>query len=169
MILRYSDISTSEKTIRSHTGLSKVEFEALAEKFGYEWQAYIRCFTLEGKPRKRQSKGRKNSVLPTNEDKLLFLLYAYKLNPLQEVLATAFGLDQPQASRWLEVLRTRLLVTLDKEKVLPERAAERLHRLLENEKRVLIDATERNVGRSIDEETQKEYYSGKKNAIPSKM
>ena len=97
MILRFSDISTSEKTIRSHTGLSKVEFEALAEKFGYEWQAYIRCFTLEGKPRKRQSKGRKNSVLPTNEDKLLFLLYAYKLNPLQEVLATAFGLDQPQA------------------------------------------------------------------------
>ena len=169
MILRYSDISTTESSIRSHTGLSKQEFEALAEKFGEAWRAYMDCFTWEGKPRQRQSKERKNSVLAAIEDKLLFILYYLKLNPLQEVLAQAFGMDQPQASRWIEVLRSRLIVALDKEKVLPERKAERLYRLLENEKRVLIDATERMVGRSIDEETQKEYYSGKKSVIPSKM
>lgn len=148
--------------MRSHTGLSGGEFAALAEQFGQDWDAYMRCFTWEGKPRRRQSKGRKNSVLATTEDNLLFLLYFLKLHPLQEVLATAFGMVQPQASRWLEVLRARLVATLEKEKVLPERKAERLYRLLEDEERVLIDATERSVGRSIDEETQKEYYSGKK-------
>ncbi|WP_181308855.1 transposase family protein [Rufibacter sp. XAAS-G3-1] len=162
MPLRYSDISSEEKAIRSHTGLRGVEFKALAGKFEQEWEQYMRCFTWEGKPRERQGKGRRNSVLGSIEDKLLFLLYYLKLNPLQEVLATAFGMGQPQASRWPEVLRARLIATLAKEKVLPERKAERLYRLLEDEGRVLIDATERGVGRSIDDETQKEYYSGKK-------
>ncbi|MFC0610500.1 transposase family protein, partial [Rufibacter quisquiliarum] len=160
--LRYSSISKDEKTIRSHTGLTKAEFEALALVFGQEWEHYIRHYTWEGKLRQRQSRERRNSVLVTVEDKLLFLLYYFKLNPLQEVLATAFGMNQPQASKWLELLRSRLLGALDKEKVLPERKAERLYRVLSSETRVIIDATERSVGRSIDGETQKEYYSGKK-------
>ena len=162
MVLRYSAISLDAASLRSHTGLSGSEFEALAVVFGHDWDAYLRCFTWEGKPRQRQSKERKNSVLASIEDKLLFLLYFLKLNPLQQVLATAFGMDQPQASRWLEVLRPRLMASLEKEKVLPERKAERLYRLLTNEEQLLIDATERSVGRSIDEATQKEYYSGKK-------
>jgi hypothetical protein len=97
MPLRYADISSEEKALRSHTGLSGVEFEALAGKFGQEWGRHMRCFTWEGTPRERQSKGRRNSVLESIEDKLLFLLYFLKLNPLQEVLATAFGMDQPLA------------------------------------------------------------------------
>lgn len=162
MVLQYSSISKDEKTIRSHTGLTKAEFEALAFMFGQEWGHYIRHYTWEGKLRQRQSRERKNSVLVTVEDKLLFLLYYFKLNPLQEVLATAFGMNQPQASKWLELLRSRLLEALDREKVLPERKAERLYRALSTETRVIIDATERSVGRSVDDETQKEYYSGKK-------
>lgn len=162
MGLRYKDIAGEEKLVRSHTGLKRLEFEALCEKFGSEWEHYMRHFTWEGKARLRQSKERKNSVLVTLEDKLLFVLYYLKLNPLQDALASSFGLDQPQASRWLELLRARLLATLAKEKVLPERKAERLYRVLETETKLIIDATERHVGRSIDAETQKEYYSGKK-------
>jgi len=119
-------------------------------------------YTWEGKERQRQGNERKNSVLASMEDKLLFLLYYLKLNPLQDALATTFGLNQPQASRWLELLRARLLATLTKEKVLAERKAERLYRVLEAENKLIIDATERSVGRSVDDETQKEYYSGKK-------
>lgn len=162
MTLRYSDISNQPQFVVSHTGLSPSEFEALAGKFAQQWEDYMYNFTWEGKARQRQSKGRKNNVLSTAEDKLLFLLYFLKLNPLQQVLAAAFGMDQPQASRWLEVLRPRLIATLEQERVVPVRKAERLYRLLRNEQQVLIDATERSVGRSIDDETQKEYYSGKK-------
>lgn len=82
------------------------------------------------------------------------MLYFLKLNPLQEVLATSFGMDQPQASRWLELLRGMLVAALGKERVLPERKAERLYRLLRDEGRVLMDATEKEVGRSVDGETQ---------------
>ena len=72
------------------------------------------------------------------------------------------GRGFPQASQWLELLRARLLATLAKEKVLPERKDERLYRVLETETKLLIDGTERSVGSSVDNETQKEYYSGKK-------
>ena len=134
----------------------------MAQAFGKEWAHYIRYYTWCGKERERQSKGRKNSVLASIEDKLLFILFFLKTNPLQQVLATTFGMNQPQASRWLELLRARLIATLAKEKVLPERQAERLQRAVAGESIVLLDATERAVGRSIDEQTQKEQYSGKK-------
>ena len=162
MSLRYSDINGNEQAIRSHTGLTRKEFEALAVSFEKEWAHYIYHYTWEGKQRQRQSTGRKNNVLVSIEDKLLFILFFFKTNPLQQVLATTFGLNQPQASRWLELLRVRLIATLAKEKVLPERKAERLYRVVVDESRLIMNATERPVGRSIDYETQKEQYSGKK-------
>lgn len=96
MALKYLDIAGEEKLVRSHTGLKRLEFEALAEKFNKEWEHYMHHFTWEGKSRVRQSKPRRNSVLATIEDKLFFVLYYLKLNPLQDALASTFGLDQPQ-------------------------------------------------------------------------
>lgn len=107
MVLSYASLSSNEKALRTHTGLTYLEFEHLHTAFSVEWQSYITHFTWCGKERKRQTKGRKNSVLPTTEDKLLFILFYLKTNPLQEVLAASFGMDQPQAHRWLEVLRPR--------------------------------------------------------------
>jgi len=162
MALRYADIAGDEQAVGSHTGLSEQEFKVLAGSFGQEWEHYMRYFTWEGKERVKQSKARQNSVLASIEDKLLFILFFLKTNPLQQVLATTFGLNQPQASRWLELLRARLLAALAKEKLLPERKADRLYRVVVGESKVIIDATERPVGRSVDDETQKEQYSGKK-------
>lgn len=162
MALRYETIAAEEKAVRSHTGLSRQEFEQLSAAFAQEWARYMRHYTWCGKERRRQSKGRVNSVLPAVEDKLLFILFYLKTNPLQEVLASTFGLDQPQASRWLELLRGTLLDTLARERVLPERQAECLYRAVAGESKLLIDGAERPVGRCVDEEAQKEYYSGKK-------
>ncbi len=53
------------------------------------------------------------------------------------------------------------IATLAKEEVLPERQAERLYRVLEGETKLLIDATESRVGRSVDKKTPREYFSGK--------
>lgn len=50
MILQYLDISSDEKLLRSHTGLSKKEFEELAVVFGHEWEQYMRHYTWSGKP-----------------------------------------------------------------------------------------------------------------------
>ena len=163
--LRYTYLKQNPKTLLTHTGLNPEEFEALCVFFDQAWQHYIDAYTLDGKPRARRSRGRKNETFATTEDRLLFVLYYLKTNPLQEVLAAAFGLRQPHASAWLKVLLPILEGALDKADALPERAGERLARVVAEKQRVLIDGTERPIQRSIDDETQREHYSGKKNAI----
>ena len=165
--LRYTDLRENPNALLAHTGLKPNEFEALCGFFDQAWQGYIQYHTLEGKPRARQSRGRKNETLPTMEDKLLFVLYYLKTNPLQEVLAAAFSMRQPHASTWLGLLLPILERALDRADSLPQRQSERLARAVRDQQRVLIDGTERPVGRSTDYETQKEHYSGKKNAIRS--
>ncbi len=163
--LRYTDLKQNPKALLAHTGLKPDEFEALAVFFDQAWRHYIEHYTLDGKPRARQSRGRKNETFATVEDGLLFVLIYLKTNPLQEVLATAFGLRQPHACSWLKLLLPILEQALSRAKALPERESERLARAVADKKKVLIDGTERPIQRSIDEETQKEHYSGKKNAI----
>ncbi|MCH7777797.1 MAG: transposase family protein [Gemmatimonadetes bacterium] len=160
--LRYTDLKQNPKALLAHTGLKPDEFEALAVFFDQAWRHYIEHYTLEGKPRARQSRGRKNETFATVEDRLLFVLIYLKTNPLQEVLAAAFGLRQPHGSAWLKVLLPILERALDKADALPERTGERLARAVADKKKVLIDGTERPIQRPIDDETQREYYSGKK-------
>ncbi len=167
--LSYQDLKNNTQTISAHTGLSKEEFEALDKEFAKEIQAYLRYYTLEGLLRQRAYKVRKTSVLPTSTDKLLFILMFLKTNPLQEVHATTFGMNQPQASTWLKWLSGLLLETLAKVKVLPERKSERISKAVAGLTHILLDVTEREVERSIDYQTQKEYYSGKKSVILSKI
>lgn len=166
--LSYQDLKANSQTISAHTGLSKQEFEALEKEFGREVETYLRYYTLEGLVRQRAYKARTNSVLPTIADKLLFLLLFLKTNPLQEVHASSFGMNQPQASKWLKLLSTLLLETLAKVNVLPERKSERIAKAVAELAHILIDVTEREVERSIDYETQREYYSGKKSVILSR-
>ena len=95
--LRYSNLRQNPKALLAHTGLNPDEFEALAVFFDQAWRRYIGAYTLEGKPRARQSRGRKNETFSTIEDQLLFVLTYLKINPLQEVLAAAFSMCQPHA------------------------------------------------------------------------
>ena len=162
--LRYTDLAQNEKALLAHTGLKPTEFEALCVFFGEAWQGYIGYYTLEGKPRARQSKPRTNSTLPTSEDKLLFVRSYLKTNPLQEVLASAFAMRQPKVSFWLGRLLPTLAKALRRADCLPERQSERLARALVDQKRLLLDGTERPVARSRDYQTQREHYSGQKNA-----
>lgn len=163
--LRYTDLRKNPKALLAHTGLKPDEFEALCVFFDQAWQGYIKYYTLEAKPRVRQNRGRKNETLPPSEDKLLFVLSYLKTKPLQEVLAAAFSMRQPHASTWLGLLLPLLERALGRAECLPERQSERLARAVAAQQRLLIDGTERPVGRSTDYQTQKEHYSGKKNAI----
>lgn len=163
--LRYTVLADNPKALLAHTGLKPTEFDVLCQAFDHAWNKYAKYYTLEGKPRVRQNRSRKNEILPTSEDKLLFVLYYLKTNPLQEVLATAFGMYQPHASAWLKRLLPRLEEALAASDSLPERQSERLYRAVANQDTVLIDATERPIQRSVDDQTQREHFSGKKSAI----
>ncbi|GAB3506820.1 helix-turn-helix domain-containing protein [Emticicia fontis] len=163
--LRYQDLKGDDLIISAHIGLNKLEFETLAKEFNQVVETHFIHFTIEGKIRQRQSKSRKNSVFVEWSDLLLFILVYLKTNPLQIVFATSFGLTQPKSSMWLKLASNFLLETLAKGNVLPERKSERIAKCIENLDKILIDATEREVYRSIDYQTQQEYYSGKKKLI----
>jgi hypothetical protein len=164
--LRYQDIREKKDRVLRLTGFQVEEFEALCTKFRPVWEKYIKNTTLEGFPRKRQvRKERKNSMLPTTEDKLLFLLYEHKNYPTQEALATQFGMEQPHANMWLKILRPLLQDTLHREGDLPQRISERLNKAIGGRKRVIIDGVERPILRSGDPETQQEEFSGKKKTL----
>lgn len=51
------------------------------------------------------------------------------------------------------------------EKVLPARTNQEIKKRLKDCQTVLMDASERPIRRSVDAETQREHYSGKKNSI----
>ena len=81
----------------------------------------------------------------------------------------SFGMNQPQASKWLKLLSNLLLETLAKVRVLPERKSEKIAKAIAGLPHILLDVTEREVERSVDYETQKEYYSGKKSVMLSRI
>lgn len=150
------------------TGYTDEEFQALLPYFAHRFTEYINEYTLEGNKRvKRRHVAYKNSPLPTMEDKLLFILVYLKTNNLQSVQAELFGMHQPEANVWIHVLKPLLNQALADSGHLPARSMEELE--LEDENNLFFhDGTEREIPRPTDQETQKEYYSGKKTSFGEK-
>ena len=163
-MLNYRKLSEKPTQFLSLTSLTFDEFVVLLASFSDLWQYHMRYFTFAGKPRQRAYSEKKNAKLPETADKLFFLLYYLKNNPLQETLAANFDLDQPQANGYLQLYLPILEASLSAQKVLPIEKVTHLKDYLETRqiKTIYQDGVEREIPRSTDYETQKEYYSGKK-------
>ena len=169
MRLNFEIIRANPQRLISLTGFRIKEFEELLSIFEQEWEEYNVHYTFEGKLRMRKSYSKSNSVLPRSEDKLFFILFYYKQYPIQEVLGANFNMSQPQVNDWLKLLSNILRKALKKLAVLPERNGKRLGELLDKIEIVIIDGVERVILRPKDNEEQKEYYSGKKRVILSRI
>ena len=169
MSLTYEKIKSKPKVLISLTTLRREEFEKLSDYMEAGWLRYIKIYTLEGEQRQRDASIRKNSVLFRPEDRLLFILYHFKGNVIQELMATTFDMTQPQVSTWIKLLSKLLREALASQGFLPKRKVEDLKKALVGEKTVILDATERLIQRPKDYEVQKEYYSGKKRLIQSRI
>ena len=168
MKLTYEKIKNKPQVLISLTTLRREEFEQLSEFFEQSWSNYIRQYTLEGKPRNRRASIRNDTVLCTEEDRLLFILYHLKGNAIQELIGITFEMTQAQVSLRIKLLSKLLRDALDRQDFLPVRKTEQLKKELEKEPTVLLDATEREIQRPADQEVQKEYYSGKKTSYCQK-
>lgn len=157
-----------ERHMRSLTGLSNYQFNILLEQFSktyteLQWKAYQDG--LEAGHRKRKPGGGRKGALPTMRDKLLFLLYYFKVYPTFDVLGTQFDMGRSKANENLYKLVPALYQTLVDLEVMPKRAFETPQELMETLaeiETILIDVTERAYRRPMDNDVQKEHYSGKK-------
>lgn len=163
-----------DRQMRALTGLSLSQFDLLLEVFTriyheMRWQAYQAG--LEAGTRQRQPGGGQKGALPTLAEKLMFVLYYFKVYPTFDVLGTQFNMARSKANENLHKLVPVLYQTLVEVGVMPQRelaTPEELLEMLDGLDTILIDVTERNHSRPQDEQEQQEHYSGKKNDTPSK-
>ena len=166
-MLSYHLLKQKPQVLRAFTSLDPQEFEVLLIPFQQAWDAYVTRHYIDRKSRRRRyGGGRKPTLLPI-EDKLLFILFYFKVYPLQEVLAFFFGMSQGRANEWIHKLSLVLEMALGQAQCLPERDPKHLEQVLALCTAVdfILDGTERPVQRPQDAIEQKDLYSGKKKDI----
>lgn len=161
-----------DRQLRALTGLSFAEFERLLPVFSAVYEAerqrHYEQAVQAGKRRRKPGGGRK-SKLPTMADKLVFVLYYYKIYPTFDQLGTQFDLVRSKAHEHLYELSPLLHETLVQLEMMPKRAFQNVDELLEaldGIDEIIIDATERAYRRPQDAQQQQDHYSGKKTAYP---
>src|SRR5215212_10596423 len=164
-MLTFERIATKPVVFQMLTGLSLQAFLDLLLAFHrataqIEYQAQQR----RKQPRQRQSGGGRKPLLRSDADRLLFILFYFKVYPLQAVQAFFFGMSQAQAGEWIHRLTPVLNQALGFEKHLPARKAADVTQVLRlcPGLEFIIDGTERPIQRPKDKARQREYYSSKK-------
>ena len=167
-MLSYQRLKQHPRALRTFTGLDQEEFEKLLTHFTMAYHAYVYDQYVIKKSRKRRYGGGRKPRLVSMEDRLLFILFYFKIYPLQEVMAFLFETSQGRVNEWMHQLSTVLKMALGKAQALPERDPKNLEQTLALCVSVdfIIDGTERRVHRPQDATKQKEQYSGKKKTIP---
>jgi hypothetical protein len=156
--MKFNEVSNKPIRLLAMTGYTREEFTALLPYF--EQALNQSNVTLEGKIRQRKARPYTNSPLPSNEDKLFFILVYFKQYTTQTMIGATFQLSQPKANLWIHFLSPLLQKALSLAGVTPARAMDKPP---ETPSTLFShDGTEREIQRPKDKETQKVYYSGKK-------
>jgi hypothetical protein len=111
--LRFTDVQDRPTEFLDFTSVTLDEFQLLVPPFESAFQAHMRVWRLDGKPRTaRQFSVYKNCPLRTSEDRLFFILTYLKTYALQVVQGRLFGMRQSKANQWIHVLLPVLLTAL---------------------------------------------------------
>jgi hypothetical protein len=157
-VLSYQRLKDHPRALRAFTGLDQAEFEKLLIHFEMAYHAYRYDQHVTKKSRQRRyGAGRKPRLAPM-EEKLLFILFYFKVYPLQEVMAFLFDTSQGRVNEWIHHLSIVLKMALGTIQALPERDPKNLEQTLALCVSVdfIIDGTERRVHRPQDATEQHE-------------
>jgi len=164
-LIKFQLLKKNLAAFQCFSGLNLAAFYELLPSFERAYEADLDKRDKErSRKRLRERGGGRNGALPNMEDKLLFILFYFKVYPVQEVQGYVFGMGQTQAGEWVHRLTPILNQALGYEKQLPARKVQDIQQVLKMcpDLEFIIDGTERPIRRPKDKEKQKEYYSGKK-------
>jgi len=120
----YEEVTQRAGSLRSMTGLTEAEFQALLPHFERAFVTYMQDRTIDGQPRtSRRYSTYDTCPLPALADKLLFILTYLKQHPIQEVQGQLFGMSQSNANKWIHLLHPVLNQALADQELLPARTA----------------------------------------------
>jgi len=148
--------------LRSLLSLSQIEYDDLFAVFDPLISKKIAHYTLKGQMRLfPQYEESSLSSLYGSNAKLDFILMYLKENPNQCYHGEMFAISQGKVSEWVNYLLPVLEESLVKMKVMPQSGYSYEQTNLQADY-LIVDVTEREVVRDIDDDNQKEFYSGKK-------
>ena len=164
---------TSNRSLKSYAGVDISTYKTLYKEL--ECIENERVIILINRDNRiRQFGGGGKQVLPSIDDKLLFILNYYKTYPTMDVMATKYNISRASVWNYVHVLSLKLHNILVKLEVMPMRempTIEAFKSYLEANKvhQLIIDATERTIERPSNRMENRAQYSGKKNGIPLKI
>lgn len=165
MQLQISDLTTTRQW-GAAIGFTPVQFEKLLNVFT---QSY---FELYGQTvAQRQAEIEVTPSLSSEEELLFFTLFSLKAGLTYDVLGFVSGMDASNAKRNQQLGLDVLQQALSAAQCLPRREfkdAVAFAEYLQNETTIIFDGLEQRMQRPDDDEVQREFYSGKKSATPSK-
>jgi len=147
------------------TGLSLAAFRELLLAFSAAYEAdWTQRDQQRRQPRQRRRGAGQKGALPRIEDKLVFILFYFRMYPVQLAQGFFFGMGQPQANEWIHRLSPILKQALGYELQLPARDPQTIEQALAAcpGLEFIIDGTERPIRRPQDPQRQQQNYSGKK-------
>ncbi len=147
----------TERQYKAATGLSPTEFEAL----------YI-IFKDLYTPKQPAPYSSFLPVLTDKKEALFFILHYYKAYPTLQNLGMYFGLSDSAASQYLELLKPCLKAALQQQKVMAKRlftGQKDFEQTFAGVQDLFIDVTEIPIERAVNQDIQRNQYSGKKNSI----
>jgi hypothetical protein len=164
-MIRFEQLKNKPAMLKCLTGLTIEGFLALLPAFSV---AYVDDLDQRdeqrGTPRRRERGAGQKGALPSMADKLVFILFYFRVYPVQLAQGFFFGMGQPQANEWIHRLSPVLKAALGYDLQLPARQPQDIKAILETcpGLEFIIDGTERAIRRPQDAARQKANYSGKK-------
>jgi hypothetical protein len=165
MKLSISDLTTKRQW-RATIGVDQARFEQLLGLFTTSYGELFGHSVAQ-----RQVDLEVTPSLPSEQELLFFTLFSLKAGLTYDVLGFVSGMDAANAKRnqtlGLQVLEQALRTA----QCLPQRRfahAAEFAEYFQHEETLIFDGVEQRIQRPRETEAQKDHYSGKKSAIPSK-
>jgi len=169
MLLNKQQIFSQSRVTQAVLGVSTEEFYNLLPTFSQCLREHRRI--LRPNRKRAVGQGRKGD-LPTDEDKLLYILLYMKLYPTYDALAVLSNHQRSKCGDSVHLLLPVLEMTLGRKLVLPKRPrGNSLEKIFQDHpelKDIFIDGTERRVQRPKNLKKRNKLYSGKKKATTRK-
>ena len=165
MKLQISDLTT-DRQWSAATGCTQAQFDKLLVLFTTSY------LELHGKSvTERQAEIEVTPSLGSEKELLFFTLFSLKVGLTYDVLGFVSGMDGSNAKRNQTLGLTVLEHALQSAQCMPRRKfkdAAEFAEYLQREETLIFDGLEQRMQRPSDDEAQRDHYSGKKSAIPSK-
>ena len=165
-MIEYSKLKEKPREFLAVPSLTDEEFQALLPTFEKCYELLLPPKAKVSKKKKQRARGGgRRAKWPSLSEKLLFILVYQKTSPLQTAHGLQFGLSQGQVNYWVHRLLPVLQMSLQELGMKPLRKGTDVAASMEAGEggaNLSLDAAERLLQRPVNDDKQREKYSGKR-------